>query len=367
MKSEVIFCFAFSSFSGIGPFLFSKLVEYFKLPSLAYSANKKELATVLNGSLLERFLGFRKHFQIEAEWEKLKNQDIGYVAVVEKDYPYLLKQISDPPIGLFCRGNSSLLNSKRSSFAIVGTRKPTTYGRLQAEKVARELAERGMIVVSGMALGIDTIAHLSTIKAAGQTIAVFGCGVDVVYPKENKFLYQQIIDNKGLIISEFPPKTFVQKGLFVCRNRIISGLSKGILVIEGNKHSGSLITAKYAANQGREIFALPGQLGSEMAEAPLILLKEGAHLFTSTEGLLSELGLKTSFVPNTSNLKLDWLNPVQAKILNELNTESLTVEELTNITKIKLANLLAELSFLELQGVVEKNERGRWLSSVLFN
>src|SRR3989338_348038 len=163
-------------------------------------------------------------------------------------------------------------------FAIVGTRKPTSYGIQVARKFAYELTEAGFIIVSGMAMGIDTVAHQAALDAGGKTVAVLGCGVNIIYPAINYQLYHNIIKSGGAVISEFPPDQTVLKGLFISRNRIISGLSKGVLIAEGGEFSGALITAKYAGIQGKDVFAVPSSINSEMASAPNLLIKQGAKI-----------------------------------------------------------------------------------------
>ena len=211
--------------------------------------------------------------------------------VDSEDYPESLKNISDPPICLYVKGNIDLFQARHQNpdlvgtaknlvssldpifFAIVGTRKPTSYGVQVAKKFAYELTEAGFVIVSGMAMGIDTVAHQAALDAGGRTVAVLGCGVNIIYPAANRSLYENIIKNGGAVISEFPPNQMVLKGLFISRNRIISGLSKGVLIAEGLQDSGALITARFAGEQGKEIFAPPGPITSEMSTS---ILPQGA-------------------------------------------------------------------------------------------
>ncbi len=209
------------------------------------------------------------------------------ISLSDQNYPYLLKQIPDPPQKLFLRGQYQQFDWKKWRFlAIIGSRRPSEYGRRIAREWAFRLAQEKIVLVSGLALGIDTIVHQEALKAKAPTIAVLGCAIDYIYPKENYQLYWQIVNNGGLIMSEFGPKTFVPKPLFITRNRLISGLCHTILLIEGTNHSGTLITSRYGLEQGREILVLPGQVDNPASAAPLMLLKQGAMPVSSFEEVL---------------------------------------------------------------------------------
>jgi DNA processing protein len=227
-----------------------------------------------------------------------------------------------------------------------------------AKKFASHLASMGIIVVSGMALGIDSLAHWAALNSLGKTIAVLGCGVDVVYPPSNRGLYQEILKKGGLIISEFPPGRTVLKGLFVARNRIISGLSSGVLVIEGAKDSGALITARYAAEQGKEVFAPPSPLTSPMSEAPNFLLKQGAKLVTDVSDILNEFNLNIS--PKKKKDLTKDLSDDERLIFESLSVLPKTIDDLILETKIPVDKILNLLSILEIKGVVEKNKEGKY-------
>jgi DNA processing protein len=255
MDKETLACFAFSYCPGIGPYRFSKLLQVFSSPSKAYTASFKELQPIL-GALSENLVNFRRRFNPGQEWEAINQKKVNYLSIFDKRYPFLLKQISDPPIGLFYKGNWSRVNWDQTGLAIVGTRKPSCYGIRITRQIVIELVRQGIIIISGLAQGIDSAAHQTTLTQQGTTLAVLGCGVNIVYPRENKALYEQIIDQNGLILSEFPPDEQVLKGLFVSRNRIVSGLSRGVLVVEGSNHSGSLITARIGREQGKNIFSI---------------------------------------------------------------------------------------------------------------
>ena len=250
---------------------FQRLVNVFKSSERAYYAPEQKLREVLPTGLLNNFLSFRSRTDLEKEKQILVKKGIGYVSVEEDRYPTALKNISDPPIGLFYKGQWDRIGWNINLFcAVVGTRKPTFYGRSITSKIVRALVQKGVTIASGLALGIDACAHSEVLSNNGTTVAVLGCGVDIKYPRENAQLYD-LIEKNGVIISEFPPSHTVLKGLFVARNRSISGLSKTIVVIEGSSHSGSLITADYAAEQGRSVCTVPGEIGNK--QGTLILIK----------------------------------------------------------------------------------------------
>ena len=212
------------------------------------------------------------------------------ISIKNNEYPNQLKNIYDPPAKLYVLGNRSILNQK--NFAIVGSRKATEYGKKVAMQISKELSENGLNIVSGLAIGIDSYAHLGClqVKDAGKTIAILGSGLDVIYPKENRKLAEQIINSGGCIISEYPIGSKIEKNNFPQRNRIISGLSEGILVVEASKKSGALITAEFGIEQGKEVFAVPGDINREQSEGCNLLIKDGANVVTSSQDIIYVIG-----------------------------------------------------------------------------
>lgn len=330
---------------------FLSLKKHFHTIKKAYLSNQKELEAVIGYKLAERFIEFRREFDPKKELEKLNKNGISVLAVDDEDYPESLKNISDPPICLYVKGHLTPLTP--IFFAIVGTRKPTSYGRQIAYKFARELTEAGFVIVSGMAMGIDTVAHQSALDAGGKTIAVLGCGVNIIYPAINYHLYHNIIKTGGAVVSEFPPSQTVIKGLFISRNRIISGLSKGVLIAEGGEYSGSLITAKYAGIQGKEVFAVPSPINSEMSEAPNLLIKQGAKLVTSVEDIYEEMNIKIT--PRKKEDIRKNLNGNEKLIFDILQINPQTVDDLAIGLGKSVSAVLNTISVLEIEGVVEKN------------
>ena len=349
----------FSYFLGIGPQRLSLLLRNFSDIKKAYLADKNELKKVLGEKLTEKFIQFRSNFDPKKELDNLKKKEITVLSLEDKKYPASLKKISDPPICLYFKGNISNFDFKKDLFlGIVGTRKPTSYGEILAKKFASQLASMGIVIVSGMALGIDSLAHWATLNSEGKTIAVLGCGVDVVYPPSNAKLYQEILKKGGLIISEFPPGRTVLKGLFIARNRIISGLSSGVLVVEGAKDSGALITAKYAAEQGKEVFAPPSPLTSPMSEAPNLLLKQGAKLVTNVYDILDEFNLRV-LPKKKEDLSKDLSNE-ERLVFEAISSFPKTIDELIFELKQPVDKILNILSVLEIKGIVEKNKELRY-------
>ncbi|MGA8529960.1 MAG: DNA-processing protein DprA, partial [Acidobacteriaceae bacterium] len=223
----------------------------------------------------------------DEELEKVAATGAALVTYHDDAYPERLREIYDPPPLLWVRGDASLL--ARPALAVVGTRHPTPYGTGIAEKLARELAERGLIILSGMARGVDTAAHKGALAAKKPTIAVWGTGVDVIYPKENKGLAEQIVAGGGVVLSELPLGTFPAPQNFPKRNRILSGMSVGVLVIEAGEYSGTRVTARCALEQNREVFAVPGNVTTRNAWGPNLLIKQGAKLTSCWEDVWEEL------------------------------------------------------------------------------
>lgn len=359
MNNNLPYYLGFSHFEGIGPIKFNALESHFGSVKLAYQANKKDLEQVIGISLTNKFVNFRNKFDPEKKLKELKQKRITVITREDKKYPPQLKNIPDPPICLYVKDNIDQFDFNNDQFiAIVGTRKPTAYGVQITKKFSHELTQAGFVIVSGMAMGIDATAHQSCLDGGGRTIAFLGCGVDIIYPSINARLYYQIINNNGLVISEFPPGQFVVKGLFINRNRLISGLSKGVLVIEGAKDSGAMITARFAAEQGKDVFAPPVPITSEMSEAPSILLKQGAKLITLTEDILEEYNLK--IIPKSKQKIINNLDNDEKIIADLLLKQAHTVDELLETTKLHINQLLNILSILEIKGLVEKNSEGAY-------
>ena len=272
---------------GLGPRKSGMLIDRFRTPQAVFRASVSELEGQGISGAVARSIASGCVFE-EAADQQQKMRETGAVAIPINDpcYPEPLRQIFDPPVLLFARGKIDLLRS--TAFAVVGTRRPTPYGMAVAERVSADLARAGLTIVSGMARGIDTASHKGALSAEGQTIAVLGCGVDIVYPSENKKLAAEIV-SKGLLISEFPMGAVAFPQNFPIRNRVVSGLSAGLLVVEGAQYSGSAITAKLALDQGRELFAIPGNITNKLAWGPNLLIKQGAKLVQDWNDVIVDL------------------------------------------------------------------------------
>ena len=255
--------------------------ELFRLPLTGLEALQIPAASA-------RFIAEGKARQAaEEEWQQICNSGCSLMVYADADYPERLREIFDPPPVLWVRGDRSLLS--RPAIAVVGTRSPSPYGTGMAEMLARDLAARRMVILSGMARGVDTAAHKGALTAGGRTIAVWGTGLDVIYPKENKRLAEEIILSGGAIVSEQPMGTFPAPQNFPLRNRIISGMSVGVLVVEAGEQSGTRVTARCALEQNRDVFAVPGNVTSRNAWGPNTLIKQGAKLVATWEDIWEEL------------------------------------------------------------------------------
>lgn len=357
---ESDFYLAFSNVPGVGPIKFEKLIKHFGSAKKAWTASKSELEPLLKQSLTSRFLGFREEFDIEKYLKQLKKQRISYVSLADKNYPTLLSQIPNPPIVLFVKGNIDLF--KTNCFAIVGTRKITGYGAAVTKMFAGELAQAGLTIVSGMAIGVDAVSHLSALEVSGSTIAVLGNGVDMPYPRENEHIYHKILENRGAIVSEFPPGEPPSIGSFPSRNRIVAGLSLGVLVTEGASDSGSLITANFGLDFGRKVFAVPGPITSSLSAAPLKLIEKGAKLVITPDDILKELKIVKA-KSKSESIKFKNLSKEELRVIEILKNESLQFDEIVRRLKLDTSRLGTLLSIMEVKGLV-KNSSGSYSLSV---
>ena len=277
-----------ASVEGLGPVKKFALLNKFETAKRIYNETEKEILKVdgMSDKIVQN-MQKAKDAKLLEKYEKyiLKN-DIKIINISDDNYPAKLKNIYAPPITIFAKGDISLLNSK--SIAIVGSREPSKYGIYVAEKFSKELSKEGITIVSGLARGIDTFAHVGALSSFGKTIAVLGSGIDVVYPKENAKYYREISE-KGLIISEYIVGTAPESKNFPQRNRIISGLSDGVLVVEARKNSGTMITTDFALEQGKELYVIPGNITSNLSAGTNNLIKEGAKLVTDVYEILEDL------------------------------------------------------------------------------
>lgn len=341
----------FSVFPGIGPKRFFLLLEKFGNAQDAWSAREKDIKEPLGAILTQKFLAFRKTFSIEDYSKKLSKSDVSFTTLLDKAYPPKLKQIDTPPFVLYYKGKLHSDDTYHQSVGVVGTRRVTGYGAEVTKVFTEGLVDAGCMIVSGLAMGVDAIAHRTTIENKGYTIAVLGCGVDCCSPRENSQLYQMIIDSGGAIVSEFPLGQAPSKGSFPSRNRIIAGLSDAVLVTEGAGDSGALITAEFAKKYGRKVFAVPGQITSSLSKGPLTLIQKGARLVTSGRDILKELNI-TANPPSRRLRRAKGDTKEEQKVLDLLQNESLQFDLLVSRAKIMPTQLSIVLSVLEMRGVI---------------
>ncbi|MDP2860843.1 MAG: DNA-processing protein DprA [bacterium] len=353
-NEETLYWLAFSTVIGIGPKRFSLLRDYFSSAKKAWEADESKIIPLgLPAPVLKEFLNQRKTFNPEIFPAVLEKKAIKFATTKDADYPKLLKEIPDPPFIIFWRGDIEV--SKKPAIAVVGTRKMTPYGREVTEILTRDLTGAGLIIVSGLARGVDGIAHKTCLDNNGKTIAVLGAGVDIVYPPDHGWLYREILEKGSLIISEVPPGKFVAKGIFPARNRIVSGLSLGVLVTEGAEDSGSLITARLALEQGREVFAVPGPITSALSAGPMKLLKEGAKLVNAASDILEELNLGTKSLMSSilaEEIKGD--DDHEERILTILRIHEAHFDEIVRETGFEAEIVGATVSIMEIKGKIKE-------------
>lgn len=363
MDNEKSYWLAFNAFFLFGPKKFGLLLKYFGSAKKAWQVPEKELRELNLGNITtEKFLCFRKTFNPEKYLTELEAFKITVLTLNDKDYPKLLKEIADPPPVLYVKTSLSLnyLFSKKA-LAVVGTRRISSYGRIITQKITGELVHRGIVIISGLARGVDICAHQETIESGGLTIAVLGSGIDEIYPAENIRIAQEITKH-GALISEFPLGMRAFPGNFPIRNRIISGLALGVVVTEAAEKSGTMITASYAADQGREVFAIPGPITSLLSAGTSALLKKGAKLVTGISDILEEIPSLQGINPctaNLNNLGMQGINPCitgeEKKILDILARGPLALDELVRISQLPAGTVLSLVTLMELKGILKKS------------
>lgn len=348
--NELASLFCLHSLEQIGNRTLWKIKNYFGSFRNCLDAPSQDLqASFLSEDIASRILAARQNIDRQQMLKDYLDSGARLSCIEDEDYPLWLGKIHDPPYLLYYRGELSSLNEL--SIAIVGSRRASSYGKIQSFRLSRELAAKGITIVSGMARGIDTEAHKGALEAGGQTIAVLGSGLDVIYPPENKQLYNEI-SQQGAVITEFPPHTHPEPGNFPMRNRVIAGLSRGVLVVEAQQRSGALITVDFALEQGRDVFAVPGPINSKNSEGTNNLIKQGACLVTEINDILSEYGIEE----NETNLqqgKLFDLSSEEKLVLELLSSESKHFDDLVYESKLTIGELSTYLLQMELKGIIE--------------
>jgi DNA processing protein len=348
---------------GVGSRLAGKLLRQFGSPQEIFRASLTELEACRLPAAPARAIQTRgAHKDAEAELAKVRNLGCRLLNWDEPEYPQRLLEIYDPPPLLYVRGDASVLN--RHSISMVGTRRPTPYGNQVAERLARDLAARGLTIVSGMARGIDSSAHHGACQAQkGATVGVLGTGVDVIYPKENKKLFAEV-EQRGALISEFPLGSHPAPENFPVRNRVVAGMSLGIIVVQGAQYSGSLITARLGMEFGREVYGVPGSITVDVSFAPNQLIKQGAKLVTSWEDVIEELPteIRAELFPvepttgaERASLFEGTLSPLEKTVFGLLSVdESIHVDEIVEKSELNSSEVLAALCEMEMKGIVRQ-------------
>jgi DNA processing protein len=345
---------ALNAIPKLGSIKIQSLAEEFKCYDDFLKAKPEDLLAIpgIGKIICEKIIEYRKKVDPNREIERANQLGIKIVTLLDKEYPELLKQIYDPPPVLYTKGEIAFLHNK--SIAIVGSRKASAYGKNVAMKFAKELASLTINIVSGMARGIDSFAHKGAIDAGGPTTAVFGCGIDIIYPPENISLMKEIL-KCGCVISSFPLGTPPQAVNFPARNRIISGLSLGTLVVEAAEKSGSLITADFSLEQGREVFAIPGSIFNPYSRGTHKLIKQGAKLVESIDDILDELYLESPKNSNTNtadSVNLQNLSETEKSILEVIDYQPIQIEQIINLSLRNSQEVNAVLTCLELKGCI---------------
>lgn len=349
--------------TGIGPSICNKLLLEFKSPKAILSSNHDTLRQfgLSDDSINSLLEPDQEQISKTLEWLNKTNRHL--ITYLDDDYPELLKSIHSPPVILFAVGQRQALGFLH--IAIVGSRNPTSGGKRLAEDFASELSRAGLSICSGLALGIDYHSHLGALKAAGSTIAVLGNGLNSIYPARHKKIAHQIIEN-GLLLSEYLPSTKPNPGNFPRRNRIISGMSLGVLVVEAAKRSGSLITANYALEQGRDVFAIPGSIHNPLARGTNSLIKQGAKLVETTDDIIEELSpmanvaLNRPTILEVSQNGFSDLEPDYKLLLDSMGYEIVSVDRLVELTGLTAEVVSSMLLILELQGMIGSQHGGKY-------
>ena len=349
---DEIFWLALKNVPHVGNVTFRRLLDHFGTPEKVLSASEQELAAVkgIFPAVVVSLLQHDGSSWAKEEWERIQKSCVRLVTLHSPDYPRLLRHLPDPPPFLYVKGE---LRNTDTAIAIVGSRQASGYGIATTQKMARELARHGITVVSGMARGVDAAAHRGALMEEGPTIGILGCGIDIAYPRENRALFAEMA-TRGALVSEFPMKTLPLAENFPRRNRIISGISRGILVVEAAEGSGSLITAQCALEQGRDVYAIPGNIHSANSRGTNRLIKQGAKLVETVEDILEDIPRQSGgrepqpLVPRTT------FSPQEAAVFSLLSTTTLHIDEIVTRSTLTVGEVSAILLRLELNGIISQ-------------
>lgn len=352
---NLVYVLGLRSINGIGNKIAERLLNQFKSPKEIFSLSEQDLLQIegIRKDIARSIRNFSDWESIEKNINKAKSYGFKIYTILDESYPKNLLKIYEKPTFIYVLGE--IKKEDENAIAMVGARYCNNYGKSIAKSLSSELVENGLTIVSGMARGIDSISHQAAIDAGGRTIAVMGCGLDRIYPPENSRLYKLISEN-GAVISEFPIGSAPEAQNFPQRNRLISGLSKGIIIVQASIKSGSLITANFALEQNREVFAVPGNLGDKLSGGTNFLIKKGAMLIENANDAIDELNLEGNFESRKKkeekvalNLDID-----QKTVLNAIGVNQLNIDEIFDKTEIEYTKLFSILLDLELEGILEQ-------------
>jgi len=363
--TDLKYWIALNMLSDIGPVLARRLLTAFGSPENIFQASLRKLKTIedIGDERAKRIIEFDQWEAVQKEIDGIMKNNVKLITLNDSSYPEGLRHLHDAPLILYIKGN--IKETDRYAVAMVGSRTPTHYGIHVAEKMSYALASYGLTIVSGMARGIDSASHRGALKAKGRTVAVLGSGIDVPYPPENRGLMDAIASS-GAVISEFPLGTQPERGNFPRRNRIISALSAGVIVIEATEDSGSLITVAHALEQGKEVFAVPGNVTSKKSKGTNDLIKKGAKLVEDAEDVIEELKPQIKGVlkkRDVSEKFLSLLNEEEKRLYSCLDTEPKHIDIIIRESGVPINRALSILLNLELKGIVNQTEGKRFYLS----
>lgn len=351
MEEDLFYWVALNSVPGVGSILMKRLLERFQTPEAAFRASVKELLEIegLGEKVAHEIRKGPSPSSVKKELSTLEKVGGKIITIKDEAYPSRLRNIYDPPALLYLKGE--LKKEDEFAVSIVGSRKTNPYGRWITERISKDLARHGVTVVSGMARGIDSVAHWGAVSEGGRTIAVLGCGIDVIYPRENRNLYTKIVEH-GAVLSEFPMGSPPEGSHFPKRNRIISGLSIGVVVVQASADSGSLITANYALEQGREVFAIPGNVGADGSRGTNRLIKDGAKLVESSEDILEEILPQWQREKEDNKAKGPELDGEEKVLYAMLSESPLHIDSIIRESGFDPGKVSSLLLHLELKGLI---------------
>ncbi|MFN8577756.1 MAG: DNA-processing protein DprA [Candidatus Sericytochromatia bacterium] len=357
MNDDIGYWISFSKINGLGPVKLYSIFKYFNNIKDAWNAEPEEFLNIdnINQNNVEQIREAKLNINPIKEAELLNKENIKAITLVDEDYPFMLKQMHDPPFVLYYKGIFDK-NRLNKCIGMVGTRKPSYSGKKTAYKISFELAQNNITVVSGLALGVDTESHKGALKADnGYTIAVLGSGVDHIYPSSNKNLYYEIME-KGMLISEYPPETLPDSWRFPARNRIISGLSKGVVIVEAAEKSGALITADFALEQGKEVFAIPGDINNPMSKGPNNLIKQGASIVTDVNDIISNFNWKNNQknIDKKDNPDILSLTDSEKIIYMSMDDNPQHIDILIDKIQLPLSEISSNLIMLEIKQLIKQ-------------